>query len=158
MNNRAEMKEHIEKFVAKGQWVIQSVFPDIEKEKPAFAYTVGLTSLGIKELVITGNLPQHAAETLLNLAAKHLIDNKLTSFQEGQPVSTLASLPLTPMNAESDFIKNTLYQANTFYGHQVQAQQLVWPDTKGRFPWEKESEFSIGGRFHEHQPALFKIH
>jgi hypothetical protein len=158
MKNQKEITRQIETFIKKGQWIIQSVLRDTKQGEPPFAYTVGLTSLGMKELVITGQLPQYAAETLLNLAAKHLIDNKLTSFQEGQPVSTLTALPLTPMNAESDFIKKTLYQANTFYGHQVQAQQLVWPDTKGRFPWEKESEFSIGGRFYEHQPALFKIH
>lgn len=151
------MEDIIDGFVKKGQWMVQGVLPNHEDNTPPFYYTIGLTSLGIKELVLTGGIPQAAAAQILNSAAKHLIEQGQSEFEIGTPIVDMTSLPMVPMEVQEQFVEDTLCQAYFYYGKTIQAQQLVWPDKEGLFPWDEKNAFAKGKAFDGAQPLLFGI-
>lgn len=119
--------------IARAGWSVTGVF-GTEPGQTSFAYTTGLTALGRPELVITG-LDIGLMHTLLNDAASRgdgpwrhgqrledlLGGGHIAEIWEGAPTETLH-----------------LGTASRIYGRdRVQrAQQILWPDTGGRMPWQ----------------------
>jgi hypothetical protein len=115
--------------IAKFGWVIQGVLPRQGDKDIPFAYTVGLTEAGLPELVISG-LPVGTAQSILNTAARQSLE---TSLRPGQALTDVASVPLRVIDAPFAEVN----MARRLYpGKDVQALQLVWPDSAGAYPAE----------------------
>ena len=113
-------------------WAVIGVFPTCAEDGPPFSYTVGLTDRGLPELAIYG-LPPQTAGGVLNVAARHAVDNG--ELPCGQPITGLLAggLPVVAVAIEDTYDLTTV---RGLYGVVLAAQQIVWPDSQGRMPWE----------------------
>lgn len=132
-DRQMEPHEHLlpelKDLIAKYGWAVRHVLGAPDGVAP-FSYTVGLTAIGCPELVVTG-LPTDVAHEFLNLAADLMRDGR--RFRSGQRTPELAD------DGEILFIDaedtSGLTAVEDLYGTVV-AQQLVWPDSSGAFPWQ----------------------
>ena len=123
-------------------WFVQGVGGD--RLHAPFAYTVGLTLAGLPELLVTG-LPPERAATLLNGVAAHWLHT--------DPLPA-AGLQLDWLGRRLEVVDLPtpwahLFTAVELYGEALRAQQLVWADERGRWPWERGHRAGRGG-----QPVL----
>lgn len=123
-------------------WFVQGVGGS--RRHAPFAYTVGLTLAGLPELVVTG-LPHERAAVLLNGVPGHWLHT------DPLPV---AGLQLDWLGRRLEVVdlptpSAHLFVADDLYGEQVRAQQLVWADHRGHWPWERGFRSGRGG-----QPVL----
>lgn len=103
-----------------------------------FMYTTGLSGGGRPhpELVVAG-LPAEVSHGLLSVAADLVRSG--TRFAPGRDYPGIAvgfSVRFRPVRQDRDRLRHPLSVTSRFYGRQVPALQLVWPDPKGRFPGE----------------------
>lgn len=124
-------------------WMVQ--FVGGTRAHAPFAYTAGLTDAGLPELVVTGLAHLRSAE-LLNAVAGHYlhadpvpVHGDRIRLNDG-PCLEVVSLPHPDAH---------LLVARNLYGGALRAQQLVWCDDRGRWPWERGHRASQGG-----QPVL----
>ncbi|HEX4443595.1 MAG TPA: DUF4262 domain-containing protein [Galbitalea sp.] len=116
--------------IEKYGWAVQSVMGGDRPDEPPFSYTVGLTTMGHPEFVITG-MPARPAQQLLNILGTEVqsghryLANTLTS----DPTETAAPVALIAVLDSSE-----LLAAVNFYG-EIEALQVIWPDSSGRLPW-----------------------
>jgi len=128
--------------VASSGWLVQAVTGD--RLHAPFSYTVGLTGLGLPELVVTG-LRARPAAVLLNGVAEHACHaappehGEVVDLDDG---TRLEAVDLPHPDAH-------LFVAQEVYGAAVRAMQLVWADDRGRWPWERGHRGGRGG-----QPVL----
>jgi hypothetical protein len=115
-------------------WAVQFV----ESERRPFAYTVGLHSRGLPELLVTGMSPERATLTL-NSVADYLVNGGRPVF--GDLISLGDEVELCVVQVEHPDAH--LNMAIALYGSDVKALQLVWSDERGHRPWCPE--FSRGG-------------
>lgn len=113
-------------------WAVIGVFPTCAEDGPPFSYTVGLTDHLLPELAIYG-LPPHTAGGVLNAAARYAVDNG--ELPCGQTISGLVAGGL-PVVAVAMQDTDDLTSVRGLYGVVLAAQQIVWPDARGRMPWE----------------------
>jgi hypothetical protein len=135
-----EWLEAIHEAVQKHGWAVQFV----ESDRTPYAYTVGLHERGLPELLVTGVSPLSATR-MLNSVAAYILDGgrpvpgHLISIAGGSLLEVVqVQHPDAHMNV-----------AVAFYGTDVKALQLVWPDGQGHRPWCPE--FSNG---QARQPVL----
>lgn len=135
--------ETVEEKIATYGWMIQAV--GASRKEPAFHYTVGLTRMGLPE-VITFGLPIDIGQQLLNDVAVKMQAEQVA----GDP-------PITAGSRRDDIIvgfdvvfidvldtTKHLTVANTLCSNgltPVRALQMVWPDRAGRFPWDAGFEY-----------------
>jgi hypothetical protein len=100
----------------------------------SMSYTVGLSDSGLPEIVVFG-LPSASAHAILNDAAKLLKEDKLPL---DAPISGLANLPCVCKHVLAERGVGYINAANARAGRPVNLIQLVWPDEKGHFPWQKK--------------------
>ena len=115
-------------------WAVQGV-----SGRQSFAYTVGLTDCGLPELVITG-MDDEAAATVLNAVARRVLRADL---EVGARVD-LAGLVLEVVRVQRPELH--LLTATALYGDDVRGLQLVWPDDRGRYPWQVGHRPRRGGQ------------
>ena len=123
-------------------WMVQAVGGD--RLHAPFAYTVGLTEAGLPELLVTG-LSQVRAATLLNRAGEHWLHVDLEPGGGVQLVVAGIRVEVVDLPTPSAH----LFVADELYGEDVRAQQLVWADTRGVWPWDRGHRAGRGG-----QPVL----
>lgn len=122
---------HILELVNHHGWAVQHVGGGELPGEVPFSYTVGLTALGHPELVIQG-MPYRPAQQLLNILGSEVRkghryrEDSLTS----DPTGTAAPVALISVLDASE-----LAVATQLYGG-VEALQVIWPDSKGRLPWD----------------------
>jgi hypothetical protein len=109
-------------------WAVRNVGAGPEPGEAAFSYTVGLTSFGHPEVVITG-MPFKPAQTFLNNIGADVRDGK--RFEAGALNEDLAPVPVLFLSVLRD---EGLVAVRQVYGS-CSAVQMVWPDSAGRFPW-----------------------
>lgn len=127
-NIQAKAKE----MVSQGHWLVTYVFE--AEDSPSFAYTIGLHSHGLPEIIIFC-LPMQAAHVIINNVARLMIENK-KAFSSGSIIHSVANLPLAIADAQMGKEKFT-FQATEFYETlSYQLQQLVIPDAQGKFSWD----------------------
>jgi hypothetical protein len=111
-------------------WSIRHVGPGTGRGEAAFSYTIGLTAMDHPEVVCTG-LPFDHAQIYLNNVGSCVRDG-----QRFPPGSTTEDF--TEPGAPVYFIRaidvSGLTAVTQVYG-QVEAVQMVWPDSAGRLPW-----------------------
>jgi hypothetical protein len=118
------------RLIAEHGWAVRHVGAGTGQSQASFSYTVGLTAMGHAEVVVTG-LPFNDAQTFLNNIGADvraggryppgLVTEDLTA--PGAPVIFLAVSDTSRLAA-----------VEQVYG-EVQAVQMVWPDSSGRLPW-----------------------
>ncbi len=137
-----EFLGYMARIIAEQGWAIQGVERD--RDRPPWAYTVGLTEHGIPELVATGlHLPR--AVKLLNGVAAHALHAAVLIPGEQVP---LVGGPLVEF-VELPHPDAHLYTALQMYGSDIRALQVVWADDRGRWPWHGGFRGGRGG-----QPVL----
>jgi len=112
-------------------WAVRSVTDADAAE--CLSYTVGLTSHGHPEVVMTG-LPPDVGTAFLNIVGE-IVVREGGQFQAGEPTTKLADGPAMPVLEVLD--KTHLTAVAAIYGD-VSALQIVWTDSKGRLPWEPD--------------------
>lgn len=123
-------------------WAVQGVERD--RDKPPWAYTVGLTEAGLPELVVTGMQVDDACD-LLNDVAQHVVHAEPPAPGERIPLvggPLLEVVRVTTPDAH-------LHTAVALFGSRVSALQLVWADDRGHWPWQPGFRGLRGG-----QPVL----
>ena len=122
--------DHIGAIIAEHCWAVQGVERD--RIHPPWAYTVGLTSHGQPELVVTG-LSFTKAARLLNGVAAHILHASAPTPGEQIP---LRGGPLIEI-VEVDVPAAHLLVAVELYGSSVRALQVVHADDRGQWPWDR---------------------
>jgi hypothetical protein len=122
-------------------WVIQAV----EDDRAPYSYTVGLYQRGLPELLMTGLAPKRAAR-LLNHVAGH---SHLAGVPPpGTQFRVLDGLAIEVVEVDHpDAHMGMAIAINR--GRPIRARQLVWADSRHRWPWEPR--FDNGTR---RQPVL----
>ncbi|TAJ49911.1 MAG: DUF4262 domain-containing protein [Herbiconiux sp.] len=111
-------------------WAVRHVLAGRMPSEPPFSYTIGLSSRPHPELVIVG-LPPDVAKAFLDIAVAMIDDGR--TFVPGEMAHGLAGddRPLAVIRVDD---AHELSAVEEIYGS-VNALQLVWPDSSGRFPW-----------------------
>ncbi|WP_028193320.1 DUF4262 domain-containing protein [Salinispora pacifica] len=135
-----EFLQNQQRLINEFGWAVTAVLPDLGESGSTFAYTVGLTEHDLPELVIAGLDPLTAQELLNDMAAR--VSSRAERFTHGQRVADLlagydaiivegpATDALHPGAAHARYGKD-----------RVRLQQIVWPDTHSRFPWDDGYEY-----------------
>ena len=110
-------------------WVVQFV----EDERRPFAYTIGLHDRGLPELMLTG-LQARTAYRVVNSIAHMIVDDG-TVLAPGMHIDYQDEFPLEVVEVDHPDVHLTF--AIRLGGPEVRALQLVWADSRGRFPWER---------------------
>ncbi|MHC1563591.1 DUF4262 domain-containing protein [Actinomycetospora sp. C-140] len=123
-------------------WAVQ--FVERYRDRPPFAYTLGLTPRGLPELVVTASGPEQSMR-LLNAEATRVLT-------EGPPRPGDRRVMGDGREAEVVALPHPdahLFVAVDFFGADLRALQLVRADDRGRWPWEVGHRAGRGG-----QPVL----
>lgn len=121
---RAELLDLIDRY----GWAVRNVLSD--EADPPLSYTVGLTALDHPEVVITG-MPFASAQGFLNLIGQSVRDGK--TFKANTWVEDLTDTGELLLIEARDV--RGLTAVGQVYGR-INALQLVWCDSTGRFPWQ----------------------
>lgn len=128
-------------------WMVQFVGGD--RTYAPFAYTVGLTEAGLPELVVTGLTDQRSARLLNGVGAHYLHVDPVPEHGDRIRLTDSVLLEVVALPHPDAH----LFVARNVYGDVLRAQQLVWHDDRGRWPWERGHRASRGG-----QPVLGPRH
>ncbi|MYW91283.1 DUF4262 domain-containing protein [Amycolatopsis rubida] len=123
-------------------WCVQGVLGT--GSRPPWAYTAGLTVQGLPELIVTGLLP-HRAMRLLNAAAEQSLCTGPPVPGEQWLLPRLPRLEIVQLSAPAAHLDIAV----CCYGTGIEARQLVYADSAGRFPWSPQYNSGRGG-----QPVL----
>jgi hypothetical protein len=133
----ATFDEYKASFVAevrKSGWFQTCVFGD--ESGPAFSYTTGFWLKFNRPEVITFSLHPDVAQDAFSNMYRDLENGR--EFPVGAPVDKiLRKLPVVLLPVPEWRFKDYLGGSRWFYGgDKFQCLQLVWPDRKGKFPWQ----------------------
>jgi hypothetical protein len=123
-------------------WFVQQIAGD--RLHPPWVYTVGLTSYGLPELVLTG-MPLPEATSLLNDVTHHVRHAEAPRPGEQVP---LVGGPLIEIVTVAEPTAH-LDVALNLYGPRIRALQIVHADDRGHWPWDRGYRGIRGG-----QPVL----
>ncbi|RJQ82832.1 DUF4262 domain-containing protein [Pseudonocardiaceae bacterium YIM PH 21723] len=124
-----DFQDHLTVTIERGGWVVITV-PG-EGPAPSIAYTVGLTDRGLPELMATG-LTDESAHQVLNKVAQHMLDR-------GKPENGTQAWSGETLLYEIVYVTEAWFHlevARRRYGERLRAVQVVYPDDRGRTPWE----------------------
>lgn len=119
-------------------WAVEAVFGDHRRRRPDFAYTVGLWGFGHPELLVLG-LPVDPAARLLNELGERVRAGE--RMQAGDEVASVLVHPAHVVQLlRLPRPETILFAAQSTYrrpgGKVVPALQVVYPDSRGRYPWD----------------------
>jgi hypothetical protein len=109
-------------------------------QRPAYAHTIGLTLNGQPELVVFGLAPHQACRVLEDFCSR--LDRRPLRpgfYEDGFIGQTVALIAISQGRARG-FIQlpTPLFTQDQL----TSAQQVVWPDPAGQFPWQPYCEIS----------------
>lgn len=111
-------------------WFVQS--GDGDRLYPPFSYTVGLTERDLPELLVSG-LSQRRAVSMLNNMAHNIVFHD-GPLDPGELVATTDGPDIEVVRMPEPSAH--LYVAINLFGPAIQAQQLVYADDRGNWPWD----------------------
>lgn len=132
-------------------WAVLMIGPDVDV--PQFAYSAGALHaiVGQPEIVVFGLAPE-TSKALINTALERVRSTDVP-LPLDTPVDAIAEVPVVFKQVRPEATARHLHAAANLYGvESVPAIQLVWPDTNGRFPWERRFDRTLGRL----QPALWR--
>ena len=103
-------------------------------DETSMTYTVGLSDSDLPEIVVFG-LPLELAVVMLSDAVKLLKEGKLPL---DTPLHEIANFSCVCKQVSAERGVGYINVANARAGRPVNLIQLVWPDEKGHFPWQKK--------------------
>lgn len=109
-------------------WAVQYV----ESDKRPFAYTVGLSGLGLPELLMTGLVPDTSGRVLNSIA--HMMVDDGTVVAPAMHIDFEDRFLIEVVEVEHPDVH--LKYAVRLFGPRIKALQLVWADNWGRLPWD----------------------
>jgi hypothetical protein len=116
-------------------WKLQGVLGD--EEHFPFIYTIGNYQLGLPELLVIGTAQ---AAHPLNLACERMRKNN-RPFLNGELIDWGDKFPLKSLNASDEAKEEYTLQVGAYYGTNGYAvQQILLPDTSGRYPDDPKCE------------------
>ncbi|MBJ7287819.1 DUF4262 domain-containing protein [Williamsia sp.] len=117
--------------IAEGRWQVTTVFAGTTHDEPPFAYTTGLTSHGLPELLLYG-LGSRTAASVLNTVAHRMVDGEamLAGTTLDRVLAQGYEVTLVDVDDDSD-----MYATRGLYD-EFTTLQVVFPDRDGRFPWD----------------------
>lgn len=125
-----DYRKKIDDIIARDGWVVQGVFPTAQDDdQSTFAYTIGLFTAGLPELLISGNLGFPTLQALLNTAARYHLG---TEIKPGAVLDELANHPMKAIACDEREVP--VGMAKNYYQGRIPVIQLLWPDTKGVYP------------------------
>lgn len=133
---------NVHELMVRHGWAVQGV--ERHRDRPPWAYTVGLTEAGLPELVVTGMGLAEACD-LLNDVAHHVVHAEPPVPGERIPFEGGPLVEVVRLNTPEAH----LHTAVALFGPGVRALQLVWADDRGHWPWERGFRGLRGG-----QPVL----
>lgn len=141
---RSEYLEHIRDVIACCGYAIQGVEGGVEgdRRRSPSVYTVGLTTLGKPEVVVTGMAEARAAR-LANVVAAHMAHGDDVP-EPGDRVPLLDGPEIEIVEVAEP--GEHLPVAVELFGPEVRALQLVHADDRGHWPWERGFRGSRGGQ------------
>lgn len=104
------------------------------------AYTVGLSTYQLPELLVF-SLPPELAIPLLHDVAGKLKAGKLEC---NQVLTDIVNLPVMFLRVHPNVAQKYIFLANDHAGELQPAWQLVWSDQAGRFPWHPDFDAQLG--------------
>lgn len=122
-------------------WFVQGV--EKGRWRPGYAYTVGLTVLGHRELLVTG-LSDRVGAQLLNGVAHQLACHDAPALVAGERNPWPGGPAIEVVEVAEPTVH--LVMAAGMYGPDIRAVQLVYADDRGQWPW------AVG--FRGNQPVL----
>lgn len=137
-----QVAAHVEQF----GWHVTGVLGD--GRSPGWAYTVGLWHAHRQPEIIVCGLSMQSAHGGLHRAASGLRD--------GEPIRSDGTVDWLPGGAalrpvDASWAPDMLCTAVSFYRAAPPTMQLVWPDDRGRFPWDR----GVATRCRTNQPMLW---
>jgi hypothetical protein len=135
--------EHLRGLLEQHRWIVQGV--QRERQRPPYAYTVGLPRHQRPELVVTG-LPYDQAVDLLNSVAEHVVHAEAPPVP-GEVIPLLGGPVIEIVRVAEPGIHLRL--AAAVNGPGFTALQLVYADDQGHWPWDTDFRNGRGG-----QPVL----
>ena len=140
--SQADYLDQIRELMARFGWAVQGVSRD--RLHPPWAYTVGLTRLGLPELAITG-MPLRRATRLLNEVAAHALH--ADPPQPGEQVQLTDGPLIEFVHVSQPSVHLNIAEA--IFGPVIRAIQVVHADDRGHWPWDVGYRGVQGG-----QPVL----
>jgi hypothetical protein len=114
---------------------IVGVYHDAECTEPGFFYTSGLHGYARPELLLIGSLPEETAN--------HLIWSAVSRVMEWGPPTDgaidreLSDRAIAYRHVDKMVAVPWMSATISRYQEPVETVQLIWPDSKGRFPWHR---------------------
>lgn len=134
----AEILVSSKQMIAKEGVAVHAV--DGQGEAPSFAFTVGMTEMGLPEVFLIGLDPQLAGNAVYTYF-RQIKDGTLTA--DVRTIDTLFNMPVEKCDVVKpegvEALNDMGHMAVTYYeqeGKTVKWQQLVLCDAAGLFPWE----------------------
>jgi hypothetical protein len=125
---------------------------DPEAEGPAFAYTIGLWHQARHPELLMSGQKGELMHSALNAAARGVMrGNRLVPGMTLENV--IGRWPVLVDEVSLEGLQTTVLGAHHFHHRAVQAFQLVWPDTLGRWPWQP----GAAGFASDLQPQAWRI-
>lgn len=127
-----EIQKNIASDIEKIGWALQPVLAD--DDYPGFIYSIGMHYYGKPEIILLGVRLDHSIK-IMSAACNQAI-RSTDAYTHGMVVN-VAKMPTVIRNVSDVQKKKHFYQAYYHYRHwDFSTVQLIWPDTKGKFPWE----------------------
>lgn len=130
---RSELSKRAMDTIIKHGHTVNYIFPTPENPGTPFGYTVGRTLKGRPELFIVGPLPPEVMQGILNTAAKADDEDPLRAGEERHDI--LVGYGARIIEADPEAAQ--MNQALSFFGDDVTALQILWPDAEGFFPGDE---------------------
>ena len=121
--------DYVRGLLAEHPWVVIGVERD--GHRPPYSYTVGLSELGRPELLITG-LSKDRAANILTAVAEQLIESETPV--PGAMLRLPGKRPGEVVRVAEPGVH--LEVAADIFPDQLSALQLVYADSRGRWPWD----------------------
>ena len=121
-------------------WHCTSVFPEKGANTPRFSYTVGLHQTYRQPEFIIFGLDSEVAYSILNTLANAAAEGQM--YPLDKPCDALiknyeCAFVEVPTHRFNDYVFSALW----FYaGANFPLYQVVWPDSEGRYPWNKGAQ------------------
>lgn len=116
---------------------VQCVFP-VDDDGHYFWYSIGRSVVGKPEILVTGPLPAEVGGWMVNEVAR-LYDENPTRFTPGttiEPDVLLSGFPVKVVAVDNP-VEAEMFGATRWFGDDLAAIQIVWPDKEGNFPGDE---------------------
>lgn len=132
-----------ERQVKERGWMVQGVYRPRQTDRRCYAYTVGLSSYGLPELLVF-SLRTGVADALLNDLARHMLTAQSVGIRSSGRIELCNwRTPLFLLPADSELAGAYTDPALLPSSGSDAVLQVVWPDRTGRFPWEDGADQTI---------------